>query len=131
MNERNNLTKEWFKKAENDLLAAKIILQSESDLLPLDTVCFHCQQATEKFLKAFLIYHGVSFPYTHLLESLIDQCKEIDGDFGDLDYVNELTPYAVEIRYSDDCEEIQLIEAQNAFDIACRAKSFIISKVKL
>ena len=37
--------------------SAEIILESGREPLPLDTVCFHCQQAVEKYLKGFLAYH--------------------------------------------------------------------------
>ena len=66
MNGNAKLTKEWFKKAEHDLLNAEIVLNSGKNQLPLDTVCFHCQQAVEEYLKGFLVYHGVDFPKTHV-----------------------------------------------------------------
>ncbi|MEW6107540.1 MAG: HEPN domain-containing protein, partial [Bacillota bacterium] len=37
---------------------------------PYDTACFHCQQAAEKHLKAFLAYHERPIPHTHDLEEL-------------------------------------------------------------
>ena len=43
----------WIEKAKNDLLNADNNLAS--DKIPFDTVCFHCQQAAEKLLKAFLV----------------------------------------------------------------------------
>jgi HEPN domain-containing protein len=36
------LAEAWFSKAENDFLNARNNLAA--DLIPLDTVCFHCQQ---------------------------------------------------------------------------------------
>jgi HEPN domain-containing protein len=35
-------------------------------------VCFHCQQAAEKYLKALLEELAVAFPKTHDLEDLLD-----------------------------------------------------------
>ena len=43
----------WFRKAENDLLAIKILISNEDVLA--DVCCFHAQQATEKYLKAYLV----------------------------------------------------------------------------
>ena len=43
------IAKQWVAKADNDLLNADNNLKSEE--VPFDTVCFHCQQATEKILK--------------------------------------------------------------------------------
>lgn len=42
--------------ADNNLKAEEI---------PFDTVCFHCQQAEEKFLKACLVANGNSYPVSH------------------------------------------------------------------
>ncbi len=45
-------TKEWIKKADNDFLVAK--RESGFDSPVYDAICFHCQQAVEKYLKAAL-----------------------------------------------------------------------------
>lgn len=44
----------WLKKANIDLITVNWLVLIEPVIL--DTACFHCQQAIEKFLKAFLIY---------------------------------------------------------------------------
>ena len=46
----------WLQKAENDILSAQRLLEIEPMIL--DNACFHCQQAAEKSLKAFLHYKG-------------------------------------------------------------------------
>ena len=128
MNGNLELTQEWFKKAEHDLLNAEIILESGRDALPLDTVCFHCQQAIEKYLKGFLVYHNVQFPRTHFLGTLLDQCKQIDATFEELDKIIELNAYAVDIRYPDDAMEITLEDTREAYEIANNVKSFVTGK---
>lgn len=45
--------REWLKKAEEDFAGALHLSRRRKKPLP-DLVCFHCQQAAEKFLKAFL-----------------------------------------------------------------------------
>jgi HEPN domain-containing protein len=52
----------WVKKAENDLLTISNNLASVQ--VPIDTCCFHAQQASEKYLKAYLISRNTSFPKT-------------------------------------------------------------------
>jgi HEPN domain-containing protein len=47
-----DLARQWIAKAHNDLLTVENNLNAEQ--IPFDTVCFHCQQAAEKFLKAKL-----------------------------------------------------------------------------
>jgi HEPN domain-containing protein len=46
-------TREWTKKAEGDYRAAMALARQRK--VPLhDQVCFHCQQCSEKYLKAVL-----------------------------------------------------------------------------
>ena len=62
------LTAEWLRKAEADYrLAAKLFHGSEP--FP-DQLCYHCQQAAEKFLKALLVEVGKPVPRTHILRDL-------------------------------------------------------------
>jgi len=57
------------RKAENDWITASSGVDHD---FPLDTVCFHVQQAAEKLLKAALVVRGVDYPLTHDLKRLID-----------------------------------------------------------
>jgi HEPN domain-containing protein len=51
-------TKSWLVKAARDLRAAD---HEWSATPPLrDDIAFHCQQAVEKFLKAFLTWHVIA-----------------------------------------------------------------------
>ena len=43
----------WLAKAEHDLLNIENNLQGLE--IPWDTICFHAQQAAEKFLKARIL----------------------------------------------------------------------------
>jgi HEPN domain-containing protein len=63
------LTKEWVQKAEADYrLAGKLVSGSE----PFhDHVCFLCQQAAEKYLKALLEELGLPVPRIHNLVQLL------------------------------------------------------------
>ncbi|MBC8525938.1 MAG: HEPN domain-containing protein [Candidatus Cloacimonetes bacterium] len=65
----NKLVEEWIHKAENDFLDAENNLKSQQ--IPTDTVCFHCQQVAEKYLKAYLISRNKSFPQIHNLIHLM------------------------------------------------------------
>jgi len=99
------LAERWFRKAENDLLNVANNLRAER--YASDTVCFHCQQAAEKYLKGFLSWHGVPFARTHDLPELLKQVKQIAGD--DARAISEhlflLDPCSVSVRYSQEYEE--------------------------
>jgi len=93
--------KQWVAKADSDLLNADNNLKSEN--IPFDTVCFHCQQAAEKILKAYLIANQKPYPITHDLFLLLEQILQLDPEAERLrDTLALLVPYAVEIRYPDD-----------------------------
>jgi HEPN domain-containing protein len=55
-NKQPVLFQEWIKKAQNDLESAKILYREKG---PTDSLCFHCQQAVEKHLKAFLVFNHI------------------------------------------------------------------------
>ncbi|NLF15390.1 MAG: HEPN domain-containing protein, partial [Anaerolineaceae bacterium] len=55
----------WLRKARSDLLSARILV--EHSPLVLGPAAFHCQQAAEKTLKAFLISRSVPFERVHSL----------------------------------------------------------------
>ena len=68
----------WLLKASRDLMAA------EADIihrypLPEDAL-FHCQQAAEKSMKAFLTAHDKPFRRTHDLDELARDCESIDRE---------------------------------------------------
>jgi HEPN domain-containing protein len=58
------------------LRGAEIDLAADPPLL--DDPMFHCQQAAEKALKAYLTWHDRPFRRTHDLVELGNQCVEID-----------------------------------------------------
>lgn len=53
MNADKGLIEEWIDKADHDLGTAKLIFLHISEYF--DTIAFHCQQATENYLKAMLL----------------------------------------------------------------------------
>jgi len=66
----------WLKKAESDLRTAKILLDAKD--VVTESVCFHCQQAIEKYLKAFLADKDVRFRKIHDLRTLLEMCVQKD-----------------------------------------------------
>jgi HEPN domain-containing protein len=92
------LTEEWITKAEGDLKVADSEMRDPNPVA--DVVCFLCQQAGEKYLKAWLTERSVVFPRTHDLEALANLClptvPELGQFMNDLRY---LTTFGVEVRY--------------------------------
>lgn len=92
----------WLKKAESDYQGA--IDLSRRRIKPLsDLVCFHCQQAAEKYLKAFLIFHERSFPKTHDLLLLLTLAESMDTQLALYrEWFDIFNPYSVQFRYPGD-----------------------------
>ena len=119
------LAEAWFRKAENDLLNARNNLAA--DLVPFDTVCFHCQQMAEKYLKGFLAWHAQPFVRTHDLEALIALCGTIRDELTTLrEHANLLSGYAVDVRYPDAFDEPTWAEAEDALQAALTIKMAIL-----
>lgn len=66
---------DWFDYAEDDLRMAKIGMDRGG---PPNTILFLLQQAVEKNLKGYLIWHSGSLTKTHNLEMLIDKASSLD-----------------------------------------------------
>jgi HEPN domain-containing protein len=95
----NALVAEWIGKAEGDYFTA--LREYRVRKHPnYDAVCFHAQQAAEKYLKAYLLERGISFPKTHSLVELLELCLTVDSSFEFYrDVLVSLERYAVQYRY--------------------------------
>jgi HEPN domain-containing protein len=124
----DQLVEQWIKIAERDLLTAKQGLEANEVIT--DTACFHCQQAAEKYLKAFLVKNQIEFSKTHNIMSLLNLCATVDKSFKEkLPEADILTDYAVEIRYPDDWYEPTIEETKQAYAIALKVKDFVLKKI--
>jgi HEPN domain-containing protein len=100
-----NLPKEeylnnWVYRAREDISVMDNLAKAGIEFYT-STICFHAQQAVEKYLKAFLIYHDVDFPRTHDVDFLLLECMKIDKNNFDFDF-QSLTEFGVSVRYPDD-----------------------------
>jgi len=80
--------------ADSDV-AAQLCLQGSRFR---EIAAFHCQQAAEKYLQAFLVRHQVEFPKTHDIAKLLDRVAMVDaGLAASLRGADVLSPFGVEI----------------------------------
>lgn len=85
-------------KAWRDLETARRAATGEPPFY--DIAVYHCQQAAEKAVKAFLVQHGKTYEKTHDIEVLVDLACETEASFRKLtDAADALTPYATRFRY--------------------------------
>ena len=116
----------WLEKANNDLATAQRLL----DIKPmiLDNACFHCQQAIEKYLKAFLNYNGKETERTHNIIFLLSQAADFDIVFGTIDAMN-INAYAVQARYPDFTMIPDEDEAKGYYQLALQVKSLVTARI--
>lgn len=97
-------TKAWYDLAIMDLGVAKH-LESTYYPKPVEIICYHCQQAAEKGIKALIMYYGAEggMPKLHDLSFLLNQIKnKVSIEDKYYDYADTLTPYGVSIRYPNE-----------------------------
>ena len=126
MSEQVKEISQWIINGDHDLGTAKITYFHIPEYL--DTVTFHCQQAVEKYLKAYLIFCNVDFGKTHNLEYLLELCGKQDKTFHTVN-VGNLSFYAVEVRYPDDFYIPTNKEAKESIKISKVVKTFVIDRI--
>lgn len=120
----------WIKKAENDLKIVEHLLNVED--APKDILCFHIQQAVEKYLKAYLTWNEMRVKKTHDMESILNLCIEKDKEFEKLnkEKISRLTIYAVEARYPEEYFEPMVNEVRELYMVAKEVKNFVKKKLR-
>ncbi|MBL8291775.1 MAG: HEPN domain-containing protein [Bryobacterales bacterium] len=84
---------------------------------------YHFQQAAEKALKAFLVFHDEPFPKTHDLGRSGKQAVHLDAGLDALvDGVVEITKYAWMFRYPGNVPAPTLVET---LDVSGRVTAFV------
>ena len=90
--------RELFTIADQDFASAVFLTKMFPQ--PLENICYLCAQATEKYLKGFLEFHGVIPDKIHNLVKLLESCINIDESFKNI--VREckiLNKFKSKIRY--------------------------------
>ena len=118
----------WLAKADHDLLNIQNNLAAAE--VPWDTVCFHAQQAAEKLLKAFLVFHRQIPPRTHDLVVLLTGCVRIEEELLPLeDDCRRLTYYAVSVRYPSDLFEPGEEDGRPLVEAALRVREEVLLRL--
>lgn len=96
----NNDCAEWLRFARKDIKAADVLsTQREKDI---EIILYHCQQAAEKALKAFLVNNNTWSGKIHDLDILRNDCGNINSKFngtrviGHCDYLDN---FGIAVKY--------------------------------
>lgn len=109
----------WLEFAKTDLGVAQH-LDKNYYPKPLEIICYHCQQAAEKAIKALIIACGAEggIPKKHNSSFLMMQIKNmVNIPEKYYDYADALTPYGVAVRYPNELF-IEESHAQKALQYA-------------
>jgi len=124
MSEQMEAGRQWLAKARSDLLSADNNLQAAQT--PFDAVCFHCQQAAEKLLKAYLAGKGKPHPITHNLFLILERILPLEpGAERVRDALAILVPYAVEVRYPGEASMPSRSDAEEAREAASQVLEWL------
>jgi HEPN domain-containing protein len=89
---------EWLAFAKNDLGSAEFLLDRRP--LPIEVICYLCQQSAEKCLKGVLVLQNIIPPKTHNLDELYILCEPFVADIETIKIqCNFLNKYSVTPRY--------------------------------
>jgi len=121
-------TKAWLVKALQDLRRVEILLAATP--ADVEGALFHCQQAAEKALKAFLMWHDVRFRRIHDLEEIGRQCVEVDQTLQpQAGRAETLSEYASRFRYPGAAYEPSLEEGKTALESVREVVDAILSRL--
>ncbi len=127
----DEIVKEWIEKADEDFEFALVNFREEKPFFA--QICFHFQQAAEKYLKAYIISHDLEFRKIHELPMLLKICLskaplfdalEEDCEFLNTFYVETRYPVHWPTHFSRD-------ETEKAFQAAKAIQSFVKKKMSI
>ncbi|MCD5390634.1 HEPN domain-containing protein [candidate division NPL-UPA2 bacterium] len=97
MMQNEEVVKEWIEKAEQDFGFASTIIEHTDYFAQ---ICFHFQQAAERYLKAFIIANGLEFRPVHNLLELLGICKQKEPGIEEIEEAcRYLNAFYIDTRY--------------------------------
>lgn len=107
---------EWLRRARSNLALAS---SPKPEEVLREDLCFECQQAAEKALKAVLLSKGIPFRFVHDIGELITLLNRAGLEIpADVSESVILTEYAVEARYPGPFEPVTMHEFEDALMLA-------------
>lgn len=121
------LVDQWLKRAHSNLERAKAGQVSEEILF--EDLCFDCQQAAEKSIKALLVHLDIEFEKIHSISKLL---KQVEGIIvpEEIKDAAELSVYAVDTRYPGDYDPATESEYKQALMMAEKVIKWAEEKIE-
>lgn len=118
----------WLSKASDDIRACSKLLAGDDPMC--DAAVFHSQQAAEKAIKGFLVWHDRPFGKTHNLVELGKKASSVDESLEELlRRASPLSQYAWRFRYPGEPEEASADEAAEALALCGEVFEAILGRL--
>ena len=120
---------DWLERAEEDMTSARLLRLDEDCY---NNAAFHCQQAIEKALKAYILLKSDTLVDGHNLSWLCKRAAQYDERFREwLDESAELNKCYIETRYPADLPlDISYDDVTRYYDMAKELYIFICREVE-
>jgi HEPN domain-containing protein len=116
----------WLQKAGHDLETADRALRAGAPIT--DTAAYHCHQAAEKALKAYLAWRGEPVAKIHDLIALLTRCASVEPRFADwADRISGLSAFGTAVRYPSLDIDPLVKDTIAALNIARQLNEFVAS----
>ena len=117
MNPKEELTNQFFMRANDDLQIAEMILREPESVFW--AAAFHAQQCAEKAFKALLTFHEIRAGKTHDIDELLKLSLPVLNSLEEFkQQAGILTAYAVDSRYPSPYGDITKKQSMEAVEIA-------------
>ncbi len=116
--------KEWLRHADDDLRLARIAFKLKS-AVPYKLVAYHAQQCAEKYIKAYLVFKKIDFPFSHNISALLEMVPSPAEWVREIKGAEELSAYAITTRYPGK-DKVTKKEALRAVSLAEAVRKTIV-----
>ena len=124
------LVEQWLSRAQSNLDRARG--GKIQDTILYEDLCFDCQQAAEKSLKALLVACDMESPHTHIIAHLLETLERSGMNIPEhVKSSSDLTEYAVHTRYPGLYEPVTAKEFREALAVAERVHTWVVTHINL
>lgn len=122
------LVEQWLNRAQSNLDRARA--GQIKDTILFEDLCFDCQQAVEKSLKALLVARDQESPHTHIVARLLETLAQGGLPIPeDITAAADLTEYAVHTRYPGLYEPVSAEEYREALAVAECVHAWVLTQI--
>ena len=125
----SSLPRDWFGKGKTDIKTVELLLTHGGDT---EVAAMHIQQAVEKFLKGYLLFHKWKLKRTHDLVELLDYAVEHNPKLEKFRrFCEKATAFYFESRYPFFQQEPAKKEIEYALDETRELVDIVLKEVEV